>query len=176
MEIPLCQLDHMPQILLNEPDDLPFYRQQPGRFAGAIAPDGAACAEWAQSLAPLPVGLTLDCPPVPDEEDCERPVTMYYIDLCKQAFRPLLHEDAAFYYLRGAQTFAALRAAVLALGDICGRTVIAEVAVEDDEGRMADGTEVRAAVGVLQRIGVTTVILTAHDPETRTLALYMAVP
>ena len=176
MEIPLCQLDHMPQILLNEPDDLPFYRQQPGRFAGAIAPDGAACAEWAQNLAPLPVGLTLDCPPVPDEEDCERPVTMYYIDLCKQAFRPLLHEDAAFYYLRGAQTFAALRAAVLALGDICGRTVIAEVAVEDDEGRMADGTEVRAAVGVLQRIGVTTVILTAHDPESMTEALDMAAP
>ena len=101
---------------------------------------------------------------------------MYYIGLCKQVFRPLLHEDAAFYYLRGAQTFASLRAAVLALGDMTGRTVIAEVAIEDDEGRMADGTDVRAAVGVLQRIGVTTVILTAHDPESMTEALDLAAP
>lgn len=176
MDIPLCQLDHLPQIFLTEPAALPLYRRSPERFAGAIAPDGAACAAWAQELDPLPVGLALDCPPVPDEEDCERPVTMFYIGLCKQAFRPLLHEDAAFYYLRGAQTFAALRAAVLALGDLSGRTVIAEIAIEEDEGRMADGTDVRAAVGVLQRIGVTTVILTAHDPEAITEALDMAAP
>lgn len=176
MDIPLCQLDHLPQIFLTEPAALPLYRRSPERFAGAIAPDGAACAAWAQELDSLPVGLALDCPPVPDEEDCERPVTMFYIGLCKQAFRPLLHEDAAFYYLRGAQTFAALRAAVLALGDLSGRTVIAEIAIEEDEGRMADGTDVRAAVGVLQRIGVTTVILTAHDPEAITEALDMAAP
>ena len=176
MDIPLCQLDHLPQIFLTEPAALPLYRRSPERFAGAIAPDGAACAAWAQELDPLPVGLALDRPPVPDEEDCERPDTMFYIGLCKQAFRPLLHEDAAFYYLRGAQTFAALRAAVLALGDLSGRTVIAEIAIEEDEGRMADGTDVRAAVGVLQRIGVTTVILTAHDPEAITEALDMAAP
>ena len=65
---------------------------------------------------------------------------------------------------------------MLALGDLSGRTVIAEIAIEEDEGRMADGTDVRAAVGVLQRIGVTTVILTAHDPEAITEALDMAAP
>lgn len=144
MDIPLCELDHTPQIFLDDPDDLPLYRQAPERFAGAIAPDSAACAEWARSLDPLPVGLVLECPPVPDEDECERPVTMDYIRRCKRAFRPLLHDDAAFYYLRGAQTFASLRAAVLALGDITGRTVIAEIAIEDDEGRMADGTVWRA--------------------------------
>ena len=176
MDIPLCQLDHIPQILLTEADDLPLYRQTPERFAGAIAPDSAACAEWAHSLDPLPVGLTLECPPVPEGEMCERPVTMHYIHLCKQAFRPLLHEDAAFYYLRGAQSFPALRAAVLALGDLSGRTLIAEIAIEADEGRMADGTDVRAAVGVLQRIGVTTVILTAYDPESITEALDLVAP
>ena len=176
MDIPLCELDHTPQIFLDDPDDLPLYRQAPERFAGANAPDSTACAEWARSLDPLPVGLVLECPPVPDEDECERPVTMDYIRRCKRAFRPLLHDDAAFYYLRGAQTFASLRAAVLALGDITGRTVIAEIAIEDDEGRMADGTDVRAAVGVLQRIGVTTVILTARDPEAITEALDMAAP
>ena len=41
---------------------------------------------------------------------------------------------------------------------------------------MADGTDVRAAVGVLQRIGVTTVILTAHDPHSITEALDMTAP
>ena len=52
---------------------------------------------------------------------------MHYIEQCKEVFRPLLHDDAAFYYLHGAPTFPALRAAVLALGDLCGRTVIAEL-------------------------------------------------
>lgn len=176
MDIPLCPMESKPQLLLTDPAALSLYRQHPGRFAGAIAPDGTACAAWAQSLDPLPVGLTLSCPPVPDEEECDRPLTMHYIDRCKQAFRPLLHEDAAFYCLRGAPTFAALRAAVLALGDLSGRTVIAELLVEDDEGRLADGTDVRAAVGVLQRIGVTTVILAAHDPAALTEALEMVAP
>ena len=176
MDIPLCPMEHKPQILLTNPAALSLCREQPERFAGAIAPDGATCAAWAQSLAPMPVGLTLDCPPVPDAEECGRPVTMAYIKRCKQAFRPLLHDDAAFYCLRGAPTFAALRAAVLALGDVCGRTVIAELLVDDDEGHLSDGTDVRAAVGVLQRIGVTTVILTAHDPHSITEALDMTAP
>ena len=176
MDIPLCQNSHKPQLMLTGPEALPLYRSRPECFAGALAPDGTTCAKWAEALDGLPVGLPLDCPPVPDRETCERPLTMRYISLCKQAFRPLLHDGAAFYYLRGAQTFAALRAAVLALGDLTGRTVIAELLIEDDEGHMADGTDVRAAVGVLQRIGVTTVILTAHEPESITEALDMAAP
>lgn len=176
MEIPLCPTEHKPQILLTDPVALPLYREHPDRFAGAIAPDGGTCAAWAEQLDPLPVGLTLQCPPIPDVEDCGRPLTVHYMRRCKQAFRALLHDDAAFYCLRGAPTFAALRAAVLALGDLSGRTVIAELVVEDDEGRLSDGTDVRAAVGVLQRIGVTTVILTAHDPVSLTEALDMTAP
>lgn len=176
MDIPLCPIEHKPQILLTDPAALPLCREYPDRFAGAIAPDGETCHIWTQSLDPLPVGLLLECPPVPDAETCERPITMQYIKCCKQVFRPQLHDDAAFYYLRGASTFAALRAAVLALGDLCGRTLIAELLIEDEEGRLSDGTDVRAAVGVLQRIGVTTVILTAHNPESITEALEMTAP
>ena len=132
MDVPLSQSGRKPQLMLTSPDDVPLWREHPDRFAGAVAPDGAACDEWERTLDPLPVGIALDCPPVPDEEDedTERPVTLYYIGLCKDAFRERLHEDAAFYYLRGSETFAALRAAVLALGDICGRTVIAELTLE----------------------------------------------
>lgn len=176
MDIPLCATEHKPQMLLTDPAALPLCRAHPERFAAALAPDGATCENWAETLAPLPVGLPLDCPPVPDADASGRPVTMAYIKQCKQAFRPLLHEDAAFYYLRGAPTFAALRAAVLALGELCGRSVIVELEIEDDEGCLPDGTEVRAAVGVLQRIGVTTVILTARDPASITEALEMAAP
>ena len=150
VDVPLSQSGRKPQLMLTSPDDVPLWREHPDRFAGAVALDGAACDEWERTLDPLPVGIALDCPPVPDEEDedTERPVTLYYIGLCKDAFRGRLHEDAAFYYLRGSETFAALRAAVLALGDICGRTVIAELTLEDDEGHLADGTDVRAAIGV----------------------------
>ena len=178
MDVPLSQSGRKPQLMLTSPDDVPLWREHPDRFAGAVAPDGAACDEWERTLDPLPVGIALDCPPVPDEEDedTERPVTLYYIGLCKDAFRDRLHEDAAFYYLRGSETFAALRAAVLALGDICGRTVIAELTLEDDEGHLADGTDVRAAIGVLQRIGVTTVILRARSMEELSEALERTAP
>ena len=47
---------------------------------------------------------------------------------------------------------------------------------EDDEGHLPDGTDVRAAIGVLQRIGVTTVLISAHDPESLTQALEIAAP
>ena len=175
MDIPLCESSHKPQLMLTDEEAFALCKAQPERFAGALAPDGETCARWSDALGGKPVGLALDCPPAPDEEG-ERPLTVHYIEHCKQAFRPRLHEDAAFYYLRGAQAFAWLRAAVLALGDLTGRTVIAELPIEDDEGRMADGTDVRAAVGVLQRIGVTTVILTAHDPQSLSEALQMAAP
>ncbi len=176
MDIPLCQMTNKPQIILTCPEALALCRAQPERFAAALAPDSETCAAWAETLDSIPVGIALDCPPMPEEEVCERPLTMHYIRLCKDAFRPQLHEDAAFYYLRGAQSFVALRAAVLALGDMTGRTMIAELLIEDDEGSLADGTDVRAAVGVLQRIGVTTVILTAHDPESITEALERIAP
>ena len=38
------------------------------------------CDAWAEELAPLPVGLALECPPEPDAEHCERPITMHYIE------------------------------------------------------------------------------------------------
>lgn len=176
MDIPLCQSEHKPQLLLNDPAAISLYHTAPERFAGALAPNAELCDAWAEELAPLPVGLALECPPEPDAEHCERPITMHYIEQCKEVFRPLLHDDAAFYYLHGAPTFPALRAAVLALGDLCGRTVIAELHVEDDEGHLPDGTDVRAAIGVLQRIGVTTVLISAHDPESLTQALEIAAP
>ena len=149
MDIPLCQSEHKPQLLLNDPAAISLYHTAPEKFAGALAPNAELCDAWAEELAPLPVGLALECPPEPDAEHCERPITMHYIEQCKEVFRPLLHDDAAFYYLHGAPTFPALRAAVLALGDLCGRTVIAELQVEDDEGHLPDGTDVRAAIGVL---------------------------
>ena len=176
MDIPLCQSEHKPQLLLNDPAAISLYHTAPEQFAGALAPNAELCDAWAEELAPLPVGLALACPPEPDAEHCERPITMHYIEQCKDAFRPQLHDDAAFYYLHGAPTFPALRAAVLALGDLCGRTVIAELHVEDDEGHLPDGTDVRAAIGVLQRIGVTTVLISAHDPESLTQALEIAAP
>jgi len=133
------------------------------QFAGAIAGSVSECARWKSAVPDIPVGIALNCPPFPDEEKCERPITPNYIKTCKWEFRRFIDNCASFYYLRSAQNFTALRAAVLAMVELCGRTLIAELPVED-EGCMSDGTEVCAAVGVLQRIGVTTVILTAHEP------------
>jgi len=168
-------LCHEPQIILTDEDALPLCEKDAARVAGALAGSVAVCAGWKERLNNIPVGIALDCPPLPDMERCDRPVTLQYIRNCKLAFRHLIDNCASFYYLRSAPDFASLRAAVLALGELCGRTIIAELSVEE-EGRLTDGTEVCAAVGVLQRIGVTTVILTAHDPTVLSEALYTAAP
>lgn len=94
MDIPLCQSEHKPQLLLNDPAAISLYHTAPEKFAGALAPNAELCDAWAEELAPLPVGLALECPPEPDAEHCERPITMHYIEQCKEVFRPLLHDDA----------------------------------------------------------------------------------
>lgn len=121
----------------------------------------------------LPAGIVLDCPPVPEE--IEPPKTERYITLCKRVFRERLREHAAYYYLRGAVDFRALRAAVLAMTDLCGRSLIAEVTV-GEEGRLPDGTDVVAAAGVLQRIGVSTIILAADTAEDLSDAMERVAP
>ena len=108
-----------------------------------------------------PEGLALCCPPVPEE--LEPPKTERYIGLCKAAFRPHMGGEEDFFLLHGASDFRALRAAVLALTDLTGKTLIAEIQA-GEEGRMPDGTDVAAAVGVLQRIGVSTLIVAADTP------------
>ena len=54
MDIPLCQNSHKPQLMLTGPEALPLYRSRPECFAGALAPDGATCAKWAEALDGLP--------------------------------------------------------------------------------------------------------------------------
>lgn len=162
-----------PQILLTHQEALPLFQKNPEWFVGALAPDAVRCAEWSKTLSDIPVGLPLDCP---EWIDTEEPLaTLQYIRLCKKQFRPLLYRKAAFYYLRRAGHFTALRAAVLALGDLSGKTVMAELSI-DAEGCLPDGTDILAAVGVLQRIGVTAIVFTASDPTALTEALEITVP
>ena len=59
MDIPLCQSEHKPQLLLNDPAAIPLYHTAPEKFAGALAPNAELCDAWAEELAPLPVGLAV---------------------------------------------------------------------------------------------------------------------
>lgn len=59
MDIPLCQSEHKPQLLLNDPAAISLYHTAPEKFAGALAPNAELCDAWAEELAPLPVGLAL---------------------------------------------------------------------------------------------------------------------
>ncbi len=172
MDIPLC---HEPQVMIRNEAALSLFEKEPERFAGAVAESVSDCASWSDSLKELPVGIALDCPERPPEERCERPLTIQYIRNCKNAFRRFMDDCASFYYLRSAPDFEALRAAALAVSDLCGRTLIAELRIEE-EGLTPDGTEVCAAVGVLQQIGVTTVVLSAGSPDVLSEALEMAAP
>ena len=75
-----------------------------------------------------------------------------------------MHDKAAFYYLYGADDFQSLRAAVIAMTDLCGKTIVTEIHVGED-ARMQDNTDALAALGVLQRIGVSTMVFTSDMPE-----------
>lgn len=147
------------------PRRLMILGQRGGRLAARTL-DAAADARE-------PEGLPLRCPAVP--EGLEPPKTERYIELCKSVFRRSAGCAADFYLLYGAADFRSLRAAVLALTDLSGRTLVAELEV-DGEGRMADGTDVAAAAGVLQRIGVSTLLVTASQPAYLTEALERLAP
>lgn len=156
--IPLCKR----HVIATSAEDYALLERAPQALLGALAATPKTFERLLGQGDALPLGMSLPCPSVPDETDV--PWTERYIEMCKEAFRPRMHDEAAFYYLRGAEDFRALRAAVLALTDMTGRTIIAELRA-GEEGRMTDGTDCLAAVGVLQRIGVATVILSAAEPE-----------
>lgn len=147
----------------------------PRRYLILGEKDGRLTARAADGTpdAHAPEGLALCCPPVP--EGLEPPKTERYIALCKSAFRRAAECPADFYLLHGAENFRALRAAVLAMTDLSGRTLLAELEAGED-GRMADGTDVAAAAGVLQRIGVSTLLVTAREPEVLVEALDRLAP
>lgn len=154
--IPLCPR-HV--IALSEAD-CALHESEPEALLGALADSPLMFARMRACKDGVPVGIVLPCPPFPRKR--EEPVTELYIAQCKEVFRQKMHDKAAFYYLNGAESFRALRAAVLALTDMTGRTIIAELHTAG-ESRMADGTDCLAAVGVLQRIGVSTVIVRAAE-------------
>ncbi len=167
--IPLCTRT----VVAASREDCALSARVPGSLACALATTARDFEQMQQAGEALPVGMTLPCPAMPEE--LEYPVTEQYIALCKQIFRPRMQEKASFYYLRGAEDFRTLRAAVLACTDMSGRTLIAELHA-GEEGHLTDGTDCLAAVGVLQRIGVSTVIFTAEQPDQLEDALERVAP
>lgn len=150
------------QLIVTNPDDHTLIASNPELIAGALAADLETLARLRETCAEVPVGLMVRCPELP--EDMESPIVETYIHGCRKIFQPLLQHHADFYYLYGAANFYALRAAVLAITDLSGSALMAELPVDAD-ARMEDGTDCLAAVAVLQRIGVSTIILTASEPE-----------
>lgn len=150
------------QLIVTSPDDYTWIANSPELIAGALATDLEMLVRLRESCPRLPVGLMLRCPEL--LEDMKSPVVETYIRLCRKVFQPLLQYHADFYYLYGAENFYTLRAAVLAVTDLSGSALMAELPVDAD-ARMEDGTDCLAAAAVLQRIGVSTIVLTACEPE-----------
>ena len=80
MDIPLCQSEHKPQLLLNDPAAISLYHTTPEKFAGALAPNAELCDAWADGLAPLPVGRARAVSPEPDAADGARPIPRTQIE------------------------------------------------------------------------------------------------
>lgn len=154
---------HLLQMVLVNEEGFECYRCKPGRINGAIAPDANTAAEWKTRFPELPVGQRISC--LAQEEDAERPCILTYIQACSEHFARLKSEDADFYYVAGRTQFAALRAMVLAITAVTGKPIMVELAVSADGECLEDGVQALAAVGVLQRIGVSTVVFSASEPQ-----------
>lgn len=132
------------------------------------------------ACAQVPRGLVLCCPPCPQIDADEPFNTLPYTAQCKQLFQAQIawemeHDRAVdFFYLQDAPHFAALRAAVLSIYSV-GKPVIVQLHAGAD-ARMHDHTDCLAALCVLQRIGVTTVIFTADCAQDLHEALLHVAP
>lgn len=155
---------HLPRMALIQEEGFRCYQCAPERVGGAIAPDGATLAEWKAAAPDLPVGQRILC--VNSEwEQLERPCMLSYMKLCSVQFARVKSEAADFYYVAGVTQFASIRAMVLAITAVTGKPVMAELAAGADGELLEDGVQALAAVGVLQRIGVSTVVFSAPQPQ-----------
>ena len=168
---------HGAQVILPAQDDLNAYRALGPDVAAAVAGAPALCAGVAEAVREqVPVGLAVDGLPGPDARDGAEPrPTEALIAQYKAALRQGIPAQADFLYLRGTDSFASLRCAVLAVTDLSGRAIMAEVPVAPD-GVLPFGTDIVAAVGILQRIGVSTVILSGETAQDVSDALAKCAP
>lgn len=166
-----------PQIILTHADAGQIYAQNKECFAAALADGIEQCGDFSAKFD-IPAGIRLTCPPEEEEENDDIPYfrAAQYKEKCKNAFRSQITEDAAFYYLSGEVSFPAFRTAVLALTDLTGRNIIAELCAENEDGLLFDGTELLAAIGILQKIGVSTLILSAKDMQSLCASLQLIAP
>lgn len=171
--IPLCR----GQLLFPPQETAAAYAACKADSAAALVADAALCDAVAEAvLAQVPVGLLIDCLPGPAEVSAQEPCpTEALIAQHKDILKQGIPESADFIYLRCTDTFASLRCAVLAVTDLTGRTIMAEVQVAR-EGMMPHGTDIVAAVGILQRIGVSTIVIAGDSAEDVSDALQKAAP
>lgn len=172
--IPLCK----GQLILAETHDLAVYQGACGAdCAAALAPSAGACMPVAEAVREsVPVGCVVEGIPGPEGVSGGQPhPTEALIGQYKDLLRQGIPEQADFLYLRGTDSFASLRCAVLAATDLTGRSIMAEVPVGAD-GVLPFGTDIVAAVAVLQRIGVGTVIVSGEAAQDVADALARCAP
>ncbi len=172
-QIPFCKK----HIMLSESADFRVYQTQAQYCQSAVAGSLEACASVAEAVREhIPVGAVLRSLPGPQTSSAmDAHPTETLIEQYKTILRPGLPSQADFLYLRSSESFASLRCQVLAVTDVCGRSLVAELTVGQD-GMLPFGTEVTAAIAVLQRIGVSTVVLRGETADVIEDALLQAAP
>lgn len=166
------------QILLAETDDLSLCQPEcSADYAAVLAATPQQLSKVVKTVQKsIPVGYVIEgiAGPEPVSGTCPHP-TEALIGRYRNILRRGIPEQADFLYLRGNDSFASLRCAVLAATDLTGRTIMAEVSVVAD-GMLPFGTDIVAAIAVLQNIGVSTVIVSGTCPQDVADALEKCAP
>lgn len=166
------------QLILADTNNLSVYQSEcrPDCIA-ALAASAENCMQVAEAVREaVPVGLVVEGIAGPGEVTGELPhPTETLIAQYKEGLRDGIPERADFLYLRGTDSFASLRCAVLAATDLSGRSLMAEIPV-GAEGLLPFGTDIVAAVAVLQRIGVSTIVISGTCAQDVADALAQCAP
>lgn len=168
--VPLCK----GEIILTETDDDRLYQSaESAGVSAVIAQSPSDIARVRLLCETLPVGVLICADSIEDPEiiwDTEK-----VIDGFKEQTKAAEKNEADFVYLRMTSSFRALRCAVLAVTDVSGQGIMAELPITS-EGLLSDGTNPIAAMGILQRIGVSSLVLTGDSVEDISAALEEIAP
>lgn len=158
--VPLCKGEII--LTIERPETLMAQLWENSGVSAVVVPDAETITTAKRTLNGKPVGLMINADGWNPEEDfgakwpSERLIGRF-----RNIAARAIHDEADFLYIRMRQNLHVLRAAVLGATDLPDASIMVELPV-DEEGRTPDGASAMAVVGILQRIGVSAVILTGE--------------
>lgn len=155
--VPLCKGEVI--LTIERPEEMMAHKWDKCHASAVVVPDAESVLTAKSTIEGKPVGALINADGWNPEEDIgAKWPSERLIGRFRNIAARAIHHEADFLYIRMRQNLHVLRAAVLGATDLSGVPILAEIPVDED-GRTPDGASAMAVIGILQRIGVCSVIL-----------------